>query len=647
MSVEEEGMSLREWLWLKHDDNNSKIERLRMYTQVVELVDFAHSQGNPLPDLRLSNFLLLPSNQIIYFPSSSSSTRHYSSSSSYHVTLELEKRWYAPPPSPHQDDEEDLFSANVYSLGVLLFEILCCSFVSVEMHSAAISDLHNRILPPTFISHHPQEAGLCLWLLHPHPSSRPTTREILKSQLLSGTKDWYPQSTYSVIIDKSKDVDFDILLDFLVSLKEQKEKHALELHQYIQMLETDMNSFQHNNLSNTLQTRMEKYISQLESAYFSKRSQLQLSEVVSNERNDLDLLRNRERCSVQEKHVGYSDDFLNGICKFIRYSKFEVAGMSEMDNILNSANVICSLSFDRDENYIAAAGISKKIKIFEFATLLRDYVDVNYPVVELLNKSKLSCVCWNKYLKNCLASADYDGVIQVWDACTGQGLSHYTEHQRRAWCVDFSHVDPTQFASGSDDCSVKLWSLNNKTSTCTIRSGANVCCVQFSSCSSHMLAFGSADYKIRCYDLRHTRIPWCTLADHQKAVSYVKFSDSDSLVSASTDSTLKLWDLKKTSLEGTSTDACCMTYRGHRNEKNFVGLSVLDGYIACGSESNEVFAYHKSFPMPITSYKFGCSDSISGDESNGQFVSSVCWREKSNMIVAANSGGSVKVLKMV
>ncbi|KAI7735315.1 hypothetical protein M8C21_029732, partial [Ambrosia artemisiifolia] len=250
-----------------------------------------------------------------------------------------------------------------------------------------------------------------------------------------------------------------------------------------------------------------------------------------------------------------------------------------------------------------------------------------------------------EYLKNYLASADYDGLIQVWDACTGQGLSHYIEHQRRAWCVDFSHVDPMQFASGSDDCSVKLWSLNNKTPTCTIRSGANVCCVQFSSCSSHMLAFGSADYKIRCYDLRHTRIPWCTLADHQKAVSYVKFMGSDSLVSSSTDNTLKLWDLKKTSLEGTSTDACSMTYKGHSNEKNFVGLSVLDGYIACGSESNEVFAYHKSFPMPITSYKFGCSDSVSGDEavdSNGHFVSSVCWREKSNMIVAANSGGSVK-----
>lgn len=35
------------------------------------------------------------------------------------------------------------------------------------------------------------------------------------------------------------------------------------------------------------------------------------------------------------------------------------------------------------------------------------------------------------------------------------------------------------------------------------------------------------------------------------------------------------------------------TFRGHKNEKNFVGLSVNNGYIACGSETNEVFVYHK------------------------------------------------------
>jgi protein suppressor of PHYA-105 1 len=77
---------------------------------------------------------------------------------------------------------------------------------------------------------------------------------------------------------------------------------------------------------------------------------------------------------------------------------------------------------------------------------------------------------------------------------------------------------------------------------------------------------------------------------------------------------------------------------------------VFDGYIACGSETNEVYAYYKSLPIPITSHKFGCFDPISGNEvheTNGQFVSSVCWSAKSNMVIAANSTGKIKLLQMV
>ncbi|KAA3475204.1 protein SUPPRESSOR OF PHYA-105 1-like protein isoform X1 [Gossypium australe] len=239
----------------------------------------------------------------------------------------------------------------------------------------------------------------------------------------------------------------------------------------------------------------------------------------------------------------------------------------------------------------------------------------------------------------------------TWDAGTGQGLCQYNEHQKRAWSVDFSQADPTKFASGSDDCSVKLWSINEKSSLGTLWSPANVCCVQFSSFSPHLLAFGSADYKVYCYDLRYSGIPLCTLAAHEKAVSYVKFLDSNTLLSASTDNTLKSWDLNKTCSDGSTTNTCGLTFSGHKNEKNFVGLTVLDGYIACGSETNEVYCYYRSLPMPITSYKFGSVDPISSghqtSDENGQFVSSVCWRQKSNMLVAANSTGSIELLKLV
>lgn len=162
-----------------------------------------------------------------------------------------------------------------------------------------------------------------------------------------------------------------------------------------------------------------KNISQLEEAYFSMRSELKLRGGASLDRSDKDLLSHRDKHqSVNGSKVeGKPDDqfgaFIEGVCRFVRYSKLEVCGGLQNGNLHNSTNVICSLSFDRDEDYIAAAGVSKKIKIFEFSSLLNDSVDIHYSMVEMSNKSKLSCVCWNQYIKSYLASSDYDGAVQV------------------------------------------------------------------------------------------------------------------------------------------------------------------------------------------------------------------------------------------
>lgn len=149
------------------------------------------------------------------------------------------------------------------------------------------------------------------------------------------------------------------------------------------------------------------------------------------------------------------------------------------------------------------------------------------------------------------------------------------------------------------------------------------------------------------YDLRNTSRPLCTFVGHDKTVSYVKFIDSGTLVSSSTDNTLKLWDLSECSSH--VVDSPLQSFTGHVNVKNFVGLSVSEGYIATGSETNEVFIYHKAFPMHAFSYKFNTIDPISGDEvdDNEQFVSSVCWRNQSSVLVAANSMGDIKLLEMI
>jgi E3 ubiquitin-protein ligase RFWD2 len=56
---------------------------------------------------------------------------------------------------------------------------------------------------------------------------------------------------------------------------------------------------------------------------------------------------------------------------------------------------------------------------------------------------------------------------------------------------------------------------------------------------------GSADHHIHYFDVRNSHLPLYVFNGHRKAVSYVKFLSSNELASASTDSTLRLWDVKE------------------------------------------------------------------------------------------------------
>lgn len=280
-------------------------------------------------------------------------------------------------------------------------------------------------------------------------------REILQSELINGLQELFSEELSSSI--DQEDAESELLLHFLVLLKEQKQNNAFKLVEDIKCLESDIEEVDRRHdsrkslvssglqndyscqkeimplkkeslslemlpsispISNSNEVRLMRNICHLESAYFSMRSKLQLSETDASTHPDKDILRNRENWNVAEKSEEQPKKdtlgaFFDGLCKYARYCKFEVRGVLRNVDFNNPANVICSLSFDRDADYFASAGISRKIKIFEFSALCNDSVDIHYPAVEMSNRSKLSCVCWNNYIKNYLASTDYDGIVKV------------------------------------------------------------------------------------------------------------------------------------------------------------------------------------------------------------------------------------------
>lgn len=79
-----------------------------------------------------------------------------------------------------------------------------------------------------------------------------------------------------------------------------------------------------------------------------------------------------------------------------------------------------------------------------------------YPVLEINCRSKISCLSWNSYIKSQLLSSDYEGLVSLYDSNTGTPVCIFNEHEKRAWSVDFSVVDPLRFASGGDDTKGKI-----------------------------------------------------------------------------------------------------------------------------------------------------------------------------------------------
>lgn len=151
------------------------------------------------------------------------------------------------------------------------------------------------------------------------------------------------------------------------------------------------------------------------------------------------------------------------------------------------------------------------------------------------------------------------------------------------------------------------------------------------------------------------------------------------LVSASTDSTLKLWSVGGSTSGsgasgsgalaaaaaagpgaalhagggGASSPELVRTFTGHANEKNFVGLSTDGEFIACGSETHEVHLYYKAIPRPSMSYSFGGGSGGGGGgpeaaaaAAGGLFVTAVAWRRSRPELLAANSAGHIWLLRL-
>ena len=172
---------------------------------------------------------------------------------------------------------------------------------------------------------------------------------------------------------------------------------------------------------------------------------------------------------------------------------------------------------------------------------------------------------------------------------------------------------------------------------------SSACDVDFSPEDTYTVSVACADRNMYLYDLRNPRVPTKTFKGHSRTVSGARFISKDELITCSIDSQILLWDKN-------NNEEPVRTFKGHKNEKNFIGLASNGDFIAAGSEDDKVYMYHKAIQNPLASFQFEDQERILDGPtvcgSSAGFVSAIAWKRNSSVLLAANSWGTINVLRM-
>jgi WD40 repeat protein/serine/threonine protein kinase len=148
-----------------------------------------------------------------------------------------------------------------------------------------------------------------------------------------------------------------------------------------------------------------------------------------------------------------------------------------------------------------------------------------------------------------IASGSQDGVIKLWDARTGQELHSFRPHQSQVWSVVFS-PDGRRLASGSFDRTIKMWDVQTDPPLLVWEkpTSQNVWSVAFSP-DGQSLASGGGDRQERSEELKlwsaaTGEIIWSRQGPNRAVRKLAFHPDCRLLASRTQDGYVTVWDVQ-------------------------------------------------------------------------------------------------------
>jgi Prp8 binding protein len=139
------------------------------------------------------------------------------------------------------------------------------------------------------------------------------------------------------------------------------------------------------------------------------------------------------------------------------------------------------------------------------------------------------------------ASSDHTGA--VYDVELGERVKRFRGHTSFVNSIVSTRRGPLVVATGSDDCTAKLWDVRKKRETQTLKGDYQVCSVALSDDGTQLFT-GGIENSIKCWDIRKGEVLYA-MEGHRNTVTGLSLSpDGNYLLSNGMDHTLRVWDVR-------------------------------------------------------------------------------------------------------
>jgi len=198
------GQTLQAWLEERNTSSNPVVDRkivIKIFKQIVQGLAHIHWNGFIHCDIKPANIFLQEDHHIL-IGDFGLAKKIVTDSSLEQEDDELMGAGTYLYASPEQLSEHRCYDnkTDIYSLGILLFELLCPFTTGME-RIKTLMNIRQGNFSDEFIKTWPREFLLIKSLLNPDPMERPTALEILDSEILLNNYPFYDTTDLLVALD--------------------------------------------------------------------------------------------------------------------------------------------------------------------------------------------------------------------------------------------------------------------------------------------------------------------------------------------------------------------------------------------------------------------------------------------------------------